>query len=160
MAGHSCFLKPGHAFAIGGIIVRAAIVQPSIDLIAIQNLHQAGDVVGIGVGHDQQVERAVPEGHLLAQGRGQVAGAGAAVDQDLLPAGRGDEHRVALAHVEKGDVQLAVRQLQDGKPGQDGYDCRPAEEEKVDLRAVNELQTRPTASRRRLHAQRASRREM
>ncbi len=66
--GHFRLLEPGHAFAIGGIVVGAAIVQPATDLVAIQHLHQSRDVVGIGVGHDQEINAPIPEGHLPAQG--------------------------------------------------------------------------------------------
>ena len=57
-----------------------------LDLVALENLHQSRDVVNIGMGQDDKLNSAVPEGQLIAKLKTYLVGIGATVDKDLLVA--------------------------------------------------------------------------
>jgi hypothetical protein len=83
----------------------------------------------VGVGEGDEVERALPGVEAEADGGGQRSRAGPAVDQRVAAAGRADDDGVALADVEKGDVQLAVGQAGHGAdPDGEGDRPQPGEQ--------------------------------
>ena len=76
-------------------------------------------MIGVGMGDDNQVDIAIPEGDFPAQMVLQDGGISAAVDQDLPAAGGLDEGGVTLPHVEEGHVKPAVGLVQGPGEGQD-----------------------------------------
>ena len=80
-----------------------------------QRRQQAGDVILVRMGEHHHVEPSLPEGELLAQPpQGQIR-VRAAVDQRSPARRRNDEDRVALADVQRDQVQPPIGSGQEGQ---------------------------------------------
>ena len=106
----------GGGFALEGPGERAA------DLVALQQLDEAGDVVVLGVRQDDEVDAALGRRQLAAEGLGEARAAGPAVDEDARAGRRLDEQGVALADVEDGEAEAAGLRAQVAPPDKAGSD--------------------------------------
>ncbi len=82
------------------------------------------------MGGDHQVERVIPERHLLPQTLQHDRRVAPAVDEHLPPVGGLDERGIPLPHIEEGDVQPAIGALPPPRPGQQDDD-RQADQRRV-----------------------------
>ena len=79
-------------------------------------------MVGVRMGEDHQIQRAIPKRHLFSQAGQKGRRIGTAIHEHLLARGALDENRVPLAHVEKDNVQLAIGLAGGRDPDQDQND--------------------------------------
>ena len=84
--------------------------------------NQPASVIVVGMGSDDEIERVIPERHLLPQTLQHDRRVAPAVDEHLPPVGGLDERGIPLPHIEEGDVQPAIGALPPPRPGQQDDD--------------------------------------
>lgn len=109
---------------VGGIVKGAAGVEDEPDLETMQHLHQAGNVILVRVGQQDDVDASAIERQELSQAAQDEVGIRAAVDQQRPTVAALDQDGVSLPHVEHDQVQSTVRQRgeRDGQQRDDGQD--------------------------------------
>jgi hypothetical protein len=102
-------------------VERSPAVHEQAHLVSAQDLAQPSQVVLVRVGQDHDLHSPLVERQSLAdppQGQFRIH---PGVDQGGAPIRRLDQDRVALADVEHGQVQPAIRPGQDGGHGEDQH---------------------------------------
>ena len=94
-------------------------VEDGAHVVVAEDGEEAGDVVGLVVRGDDEIEAAVVEREVAAEGVLDRLHAGAAVDQDAAAARAFDEDRIALADVHDGDAEASAIGLVEGEPAED-----------------------------------------
>jgi hypothetical protein len=77
--------------------------------IAIDDEREAAHVILVRVGHDDEIDPAIPRRNPFVEGDEQPVRVRAAVHEQAPTRGRLHEDRITLAHVERDDVETAVR---------------------------------------------------
>ena len=98
----------GHEMVVSGVLEPDACMEQRSDPEAGQHVDQAGNVVLMGMAQHQQVDPAREERQPGAEATQRQLRVRAAVDEHDGAARRLDQDRVALADVERRDVQVAV----------------------------------------------------
>jgi hypothetical protein len=104
---------------VGGAVERKARLEDTAHAVAVERLHQAGDVIVMGVGQDDSVQAPIPGRNVAVQGGREHRPVRPAVHKDAAPTIALDEDRVALPHVEDDDVDTAVGPGGDDATGED-----------------------------------------
>ena len=87
--------------------------------VSLHHRRLSAHVIQIRVGHHQQIQAAVPEGHGRAQLAEEQLRTVSPVHQHLAARGRLDQDAISLADVQEGDVQAAIRLGEGQAPEQD-----------------------------------------
>ncbi|MEX1278308.1 MAG: hypothetical protein WEI16_04575, partial [Chloroflexota bacterium] len=120
-AGARLVLGGGQHLLVRLSVRRSPAVHDQAHLVPAQDLAQSSQVVLVRVGQDHDLDSPLVERQSLADPpHGQVR-IHAGVDQGGAPIRRLDQDRVALADVEHGQVQPAIRPGQDGGHGEDQH---------------------------------------
>jgi len=87
-----------------------AVGQNLPDRVTLEHGRQRGHLAALGLGEDEHGDLALPERQAVAKRRQQPRRVLPAVDQNVRAGGRPDQDAVAVAGVQKVDVQPAIRQ--------------------------------------------------
>jgi hypothetical protein len=98
-------LLPG---LVGRAGERQARLEDTVHAVAVERLHQAGDMIVVGVGQDDGVQAPIPGRDVAVQGGHERRPVWPAVHQDAPAAIALDEDGIALPYVEDDDVDAAV----------------------------------------------------
>lgn len=109
----------GQQAVVRRVGVRDPGVQHETDPVAGEHLNQPENVIRVRMAEHQDVDLSDVEGERTSELSQRALGVRPAVDQHRRPVGRLDEDRVALADVERRDVQPSVRLGGDGDGGED-----------------------------------------
>lgn len=94
-------------------------LEDTAHAVAVERLHQAGDVIVVGVSQDDRVQAPIPGRDVAVQGGRERLPVRPAVHQDAPAAIALDEDGVALPYVEDDDVDAAVGAGGDDAAGED-----------------------------------------
>ena len=118
---------PRSGFGSGGlqelVVCRVGVGTPAVqdgrDAKPFQHRGKTADMILVGMGEDDHVDRPMPPGQLCAELTQRLVGVRAGIDQHRPAFGRQDQDAVSLADVEHEQVQAAVRQARERGHRQD-----------------------------------------